>query len=560
MTGRLLRILVISTMLLASSDRGEPLIAQTKSQNPSKASPEEQETLRIDTALVTLSAGVTDKKGRPVANLTKESFDIYEDGKLQSIEFFGQEDQPISFGLLLDRSQSMNESDKIENTKAVAVSFLRAGNPRNEAFCLAFNESPSIVADFTSDYRKIESSLAGLRIGGGTALYDAIIEGLEKLARAKHRRRALVVITDGRDQHSKHSLTDLVRRAQQSDAQIYTVGFFSPVESEAYKNEVQTVKLADGKEVDNPRFVFKTLAAETGAETFFPKSAKELADAIARIAASLRRQYTLAYYPTNQSSDDNYRRITVKLKGDHGEIKTRQGYRTPEPLSGAATETAEAQPGARQTLTVVITPRKEIQPAEELAPPVFRENFDTPSEAMIKWPQSGKCSVSKGKLHVAEECVIPVGAFIYDDFEASVTATFILRPQRPTNSGASSASGSISLPTSVSLPTIGVQFRINENGYYTLLLSPASGGSGGFYKLLKVANGQQTEITSWRRDAAIAMRNQVKLRCAESKLEIYVNNLRLDTLKDDSHKRGSISLVFSGEAGTFDDLTVKKLN
>jgi hypothetical protein len=107
---------------------------------------------------------------------------------------------------------------------------------------------------------------------------------------------------------------------------------------------------------------------------------------------------------------------------------------------------------------------------------------------------------------------------------------------------------------------IGIQFRINENGYYTLSLSPTNSGSGGLYRLLKVANGKQIEITSWRRDVAITMRNQIKLRCSGSKIEIYVNSLRLDTLKDDSHKRGLISLVFSGEAGMFDDLTVKKLN
>src|SRR5262245_31414410 len=174
-----------------------------------------------------------------MTNLKKESFEVFEDGRLQTIEFFGKEDQPISFGLLLDCSRSMSESSKDENAKAVAVSFLRAGNPQNEAFCVAFNESASLVADFTSDYAKIESNLGGIQAEGGTELYAAIIEGLEKLALAKHRRRALVVITDGRDQHSKHSLADLVKRAQQTDAQIYTVGFFGAAESEVYKDEGQ---------------------------------------------------------------------------------------------------------------------------------------------------------------------------------------------------------------------------------------------------------------------------------------------------------------------------------
>jgi Ca-activated chloride channel family protein len=544
----ILHIISILSLSLVSSNGGESAFAQTESQRPSGTSLEEQAPLRINTAVVTLNVGVNDKKGGPIANLTKERFEIFEDGKLQTIEFFGQEDQPISFGLLLDHSQSMNESAKIENAKAVAISFLRAGNPQNEAFCLAFNESPSLVADFTSDYAKIESSLAGIRSEGGTALYDAIIEGLEKLSLTKHRRRALVVITDGRDQDSKHSLADLVKRAQRSDAQIYTVGFYSPVESRAYKYGGRRVKLSNGKEVDNPRFVFKTLADETGAETFFPKSANEFAAAISRIAASLRRQYTLAYYPTNSSSNDAYRKIMVKVKGDHGEIKTRQGYRLSGPPAGAV-ETAEARPASGQPPTVAITPPKVIQPVEELAPPFLREKFDDPSGSLVKWPQSGNCSVRNGKLYVAEDCVVPVGEFIYDNFEAAVTATFLARPQRPAGDA--------------KLPTIGLSFRINGNGYYKLLIAPPREGgigSGGFYQLLKIADGEQTELTGWRKDTAIAMRNLIELRCAGPKMEIYVNNLRLGSLNDSSHKRGLISLVFSGKAGMFENLAIKKLN
>jgi Ca-activated chloride channel family protein len=549
----LLQIFATLCLSLVSSGGREPAFAQTESQKPSGRGPEEQAPLRINTAMVTLSVGVNDKKGSPLASLTKEVFEIFEDGKLQTIEFFGQEDEPISFGLLIDCSHSMNESAKIENAKAVAISFLRAGNPQNEAFCLAFNESPSLVADFTSDYAQIESSLAGISSEGGTALYDAIIEGLEKLSRTKHRRRALVVITDGRDQDSKKTLADLVKRAQQSDAQIYTVGFYSPAESQAYRYGGRRVKLSDGREVDNPRFVFRTLADETGAETFFPKSANEFAEAIARIAASLRRQYTLAYYPTNPSSNDAYRRIMVKVKGDHGAIKTRQGYRLSGPLDSAA-ETAEVRPGAGQPPAAASAPPKVVQPVENIAPPFLREKFDDLSVSLVKWPQSGDCSVRNGKLYVAQDCAVPIGDFVYGDFEAAVTATFLARPKRLAD--ASSASFD-------DLPMIGLSFRISGNGCYKLLIAPPREGgigSGGFYKLLKTAGGEQMELTPWRRNTAISMRNLIELRCAGPKMEIYVNNLPLGSLNDISHKRGSISLVFSGESGMFENLAIKKLN
>jgi Ca-activated chloride channel family protein len=548
----ILHIIAILCLSLVSLG-GESALAQTESQKPSGTGPEEQASLRINTAMVTLSVGVNDKKGQPIASLTKEGFEIFEDGKPQTIEFFGEEDQPISFGLLIDCSHSMNESAKIENAKAVAISFLRAGNPQNEAFCLAFNESPFLVADFTSDYAQIESSLAGIQSEGGTALYDAIIEGLEKLSRTKHRRRALVVITDGRDQDSKQTLADLVKRAQQSDAQIYTVGFYSPVESQAYKYEGRKVRLSDGREVDNPRFVFKTLAEETGAETFFPKSANEFAEAIARIAASLRRQYTLAYYPTNSNSNDAYRRIVVKVKGDHGAIKTRQGYRLSGPLLSAVKK-EEARRVSGQTPPAASASPKAVQPVENLGPPFLRENFDDLSVSLVKWPQSGNCSVRDGKLYVAEDCAVPIGDFIYSDFQAALTATFLARPKRPAGASSTGVDG---------LPMIGLSFRINENGGYKLLIAPPTEGgvgSGGFYKLLKIGGGEQTELSGWRKSTAISMRNLIELRCAGSKFEIYVNNLPLGSLNDSAYKRGSISLVFSGESGMFENLAIKKLN
>ncbi len=541
----MLRIIFILALPLAFSDGSELSLAQTK----------EQDTLRINTALVTLSVGVNDKKGRPITNLRRENFEVFEDGKPQSIEFFGHEDQPISFGLLLDRSQSMNESAKLENAKAAAVSFLRAGNPQNEAFCLAFNESPSLVADFTTDYAKIESNLAGFQAEGGTALYDAIIEGLEKLTRSKHRRRALIVITDGRDQHSNHSLAGLVKRAQQSDAQIYTAGFFSPVESEVYKNEGQTVKLADGKEVDNPRFVFTTLAAETGAETFFPKSAKGLADTIAQIAASLRRQYTLAYYPTNQSADDRYRKITVKLVGERGDqwqVQTRQGYRLSEMLGSA--QTAAAAPEKPETapnrITVVIESRSSTERAEELAPPLYRETFNSPS---ANWPQDEKAYVKKGKLYLTGEHVIPAAPYVYADFEASVSVEAIGGPK---DAGQRSSLGMTDVGA---LTAAGLSFRINENGYYTLMVAPLPSGKEGFYKLFKVSAGRRTDLINWRKDSAITFRNHIKVRCAGPRIEIYVNQLRIMAVNDDSHREGRISLVLSDGDAAFDDLLIKKL-
>jgi len=223
---------------------------------------------------------------------------------------------------------------------------LHASNPRNEVFCLAFNDRVELLRDFTSDYAQVESALGNLESGGGTALYDAIISGLEKLKNGKHKRRALVVITDGGDQHSRHTLTSLIDRAQRSDAQVYTVGFFNKSEEEIYKASGSRITLVDGREVDNPGFVFKTLAEETGAETFFPRSEQELNKATSDIASGLRYQYALAYYPEDQTTDDRYREIQVRIRGARAgelKIKARKGYRMSRSSDGDEPEEARVR-------------------------------------------------------------------------------------------------------------------------------------------------------------------------------------------------------------------------
>jgi Ca-activated chloride channel homolog len=508
------------------------------------------ETLRIETALVTLSVGVSDKQGRPLGELTAKNFAIYEDGQPQTIEFFGAEDQPVSFGLLLDRSQSMGEAGKFERAKAAALAFLRAGNQQNEAFCLAFNETPTLVAGLTTDYPQIAQRLAELQPTGGTALYDAVLAGLERLKQAQHRRRVLIVITDGRDQHSRQSLAALVRRAQQSSTQIYTISFVSPVEAEAAQGAGEKLRLADGQMVDNPRLVFKTLAAETGAETFFPNSAPELDGMLAQLAANLRRQYTLAYYPSNQSMADSYRRITVKLQGVNGQVKTRQGYRLSEPLSQAAqAPPTPVAPAAPPPASAMLTPPKTAE-FEDLPPPIFKETFDQ----LGAWPQTKQCYTSKGKYYVNGECLAPVGRYKWDDFELSVVAAVYSSGERRNERGLGVAS------EEVSLPTIGLSFRINEQGYYRLSLAPYTGGKEGVYKLTKVVQGQAVDVTSWRRDAAIGLRNEIKLRCVGDKLELRINVQRVAEFKVADHGAGQLALGFSGGLASFDDLIVKKVS
>lgn len=142
---------------------------------------------------------------------------------------------------------------------------------------------------------------------------------------------------------------------------------------------------------------------------------------------------------------------------------------------------------------------------------------------------------------------------MYEDFEATVVATLFTGVQRdekaPTRSTADITS----------LPVIGLSFRVNRAGYYTVLLSPLGGLGEGIYKLFKVVSGKQIELTSWRRDAAIKMRNEITVRCVGPRIDLYVNAIKIADFKDESHKGGRITLVFSGGLGSFDDLVIKRL-
>src|SRR5574341_332378 len=197
-----------------------------------------------------------------------------------------------------------------------------------------------------------------------------------------------------------------------------------------------------------------------------------------------------------------------------------------------------------------VSPNQTTEPKEAPGPDLFREKFDSPSTL---WPQNEKAYVEKGKLNVKGDIVAPVGSYVYEDFEATVVATLFTGVQRE-EKGPSRSTADI-----VSIPTIGLSFRVNQDGYYTILLSPLGGSREGRYKLFKVVNGKQIELSSWRPDAAIKMRNEITVRCIGPKIDLYVNAIRIAEFKDESHKSGRITLVFSGGLGSFDDLVIKRL-
>ena len=280
------------------------------------------DTIKIDTNLVVLRVTVNDQQGRAAISLKQEAFKIYEDGVEQQIDFFSAEESPVSWGLVLDRSGSMMEM--MSEVYDAALHVLDEGTSRDETFIITFNKKPDMVIDFTSDRHRLENSILGLRADGETALYDAVNFALDNLKQARNRKRVLVVVTDGQDNASRLKFRELIERAEEEDAVIYTVGMLGEMgDSSGF-----LARLMGGS--GGGRAELKKLAEVTGGLAHFPKNVDECKSVMREIAREVSQQYSLGYYPTNKERDGKWRaiKIAVSQNGNSPKLvaRTRSGY------------------------------------------------------------------------------------------------------------------------------------------------------------------------------------------------------------------------------------------
>jgi len=264
--------------------------------------------------LVVLHVTVRDRKGAYVGGLPLESFAVVEDGRAQTVSLFSDTDTPVTVGLLVDASASMYANREL--AIAGAAAFAEASHPDDEIFGLAFNEvvNPVLTSrnPFTSDGSVLRTGLERAMIARGrTALYDAISAGVDYLARGSRERKALVVLSDGGDNASRTERDAAVRKAQASNAVIYTIALVEPGERGA-----------------NPELL-ADLSRASGGEAFRPHSAHDLADVLRKIALDIRHVYTIGYTPTNTTTDGTYRRVRVVVSAPPGRplvVRSREGY------------------------------------------------------------------------------------------------------------------------------------------------------------------------------------------------------------------------------------------
>jgi Ca-activated chloride channel homolog len=284
----------------------------TKSHSPQSSSG--SPSFHVDVDLVLVAATVTDSSNRYVAGLGKEYFQIWEDKIQQEIQYFSAEHVPVTAGIIFDVSGSMQ--NKLAAARAAAGTFIQMGTKEDEYFLIEFSDSPRLAQDFTTDITKIQSRLIFTRAKGMTSLYDALYLGLQTVSRGNNSRKALVLITDGEDNHSRYSLSDVREFAREHDVLIYAIGI------------VDETELPGTPEV--ARGVLINLASMTGGDAFFPDNIGRLGPICAQIALDLKNQYTLGYRPLNRTNDGRWRKIQVKINRQKGmprmSVRAKTGY------------------------------------------------------------------------------------------------------------------------------------------------------------------------------------------------------------------------------------------
>jgi Ca-activated chloride channel family protein len=271
----------------------------------------------VNVNLVLIPLTVTDPMNRLVTGLEKENFFVTDNNAPQTIKTFSTEDAPLTIGIVMDLSGSM-QSKFVRARKALSE-FLRTCNPQDEFFVVAFNDKPAIVVDYTSDVDDVEARMVMLRPENRTALIDAVYLGVNKLKTAKYQRKALLIISDGGDNRSRYTSGELRRAVRESEVQIYSIGIFD--------------MFAPSQEEREGPELLRDISEATGGRVFPVVDLQDLADVAEKISQELRNEYVIGYTPTDPKRDGNWRKVKVQLVPPPGlphlAVHNREGYYAP---------------------------------------------------------------------------------------------------------------------------------------------------------------------------------------------------------------------------------------
>jgi Ca-activated chloride channel family protein len=300
------------------SNKAQPQTTTTGGRAPSQvartaANGEDRYVVNAD--LITLTVTVTDMYGRFVTGLSKKAFSIFDDKTEQEISFFSDEDAPVSLGVIFDVSGSMS-GDKVSRAREALSRFIDTSHQSDEYFLIGFNSRAQLLLDRTRDSDALMDKLTFIDTKGQTALYDAAYLGVEKVTRGTHQKRAVLLISDGQDNSSRYTFSELRRLLKETDVIIYAIGIVDGHD--------------DGSLGMAGRAILEELAGVSGGKAFFPGTSAEMNDTFERIALELRTQYSIGYRPSNFANDGKWHKLKVKVQPPRGMsrlfVRSKEGY------------------------------------------------------------------------------------------------------------------------------------------------------------------------------------------------------------------------------------------
>ena len=280
----------------------------------------------VNSQMVWVPVTVTDRNGKTVEGLRAEDFSVFDNGLVQKLGFFGSDDAPCSIGIVLDISGSMKKM--LEPEKSILHAFFLAANPQDEFLLLTVSTEPSSTSRFTTDIPQLEKSIGPTRSEGMTALTDTIYLGLRRMREAHSNRRALLVLSDGFDNHSRYSQGELMSMALEADVQVYTMLFDTGLpnaERVPFRPGLASKPWDQAREQQGPAMLEK-LADKTGGLHFHVQNYDEAKDAILRTSQALRTEYLMGYRASDNSAPGKWHQIRVKVRMPSVSVHARNGY------------------------------------------------------------------------------------------------------------------------------------------------------------------------------------------------------------------------------------------
>jgi VWFA-related protein len=310
--------------------------------------------IRVDVALVNIVATVTDSHGRYVTDLAAEDFIVQEDSRRQNISYFSHSnDLPISVGIVLDTSASMER--KMGTATRAVDRFIRDIHPEDDIFLMTFDESPKVRQNFTSDREKLSEALYKVKLGSGTALYDAVIAGIDKLKKAKRNKKAIILISDGVDTSSEHDFAVALLATRESEALVYCLGISAERTARFPRAPISTPDPSFGTPFPLPgpgrrampgqilrssqgmpnldavdMTVLDAIAEASAGNSWLITTGEDrtsqIKEALDFIADELRSQYTLSYYPGHPLDDGVWHHVDIRTKNPRYDVRAKKEY------------------------------------------------------------------------------------------------------------------------------------------------------------------------------------------------------------------------------------------